>query len=248
MNGIFILLHTLLARSLLFIVIVPLIPVVLVAGCLSPVSRFSSKLLFKIIDFFYNVVVYCLLIPIEYECGNTIPKEPAIIIANHQSSLDIVLIGLAFKGSPHIWLARSELMNTLVLRWVLTIFAQVIDVHNARSTAITLRNAITLASKTNAHIALFPEGSRSSTGVLQPFFDGYVLLAKKLKRPVVPIYIHNLCNVYPRGSFFIKRVPVRVIIGPAFHLTDYNEEKQFKKFIQDWFAKQAADGSKKYST
>lgn len=238
MNGVFVLLHTFLVRFLLFIICIPLIPVVLIAGCLSSASRFSSKLLFNIIDFFYAIVLRCLLIPVEYKWINQMPTEPAIIIANHQSSLDIVLIGIVFKGNPHIWLARSELMNTLVLRWVLTIFAQVIDVHNARSTAITLRNAITLASKTNAHIALFPEGSRSSNGVLQSFFDGYVLLAKKLKRPVVPIYIHNLCNVYPRGSFFIKRVPVQVIIGPAFHLAHYNEEKQFKNAIQDWFTKQ----------
>ncbi|RTL07187.1 1-acyl-sn-glycerol-3-phosphate acyltransferase [Candidatus Dependentiae bacterium] len=245
MKSIVVLLHTFLVRFLLFFICIPLIPVVLVASCLSPFNRFSSTFLFKIIDFFYTVVLRCLLIPITYKWISKIPNEPAIIIANHQSSLDIVLIGIVFKGSPHIWLARSELMDTFLLRWILAIFAQVIDVHNARTTAVTLRKVITLASQTNAHIVLFPEGSRSSTGKLQPFFDGYILLAKKLKRPVVPIYIHNLCNVYPRGSFFIKRVPVDVTVGPAFFLSDYNEDQQFKKTIQDWFAAKVTNASTK---
>lgn len=247
MNGIVILLHTLLTRLLVVIIILPLIPVVLIAGLLSPVSRFSNTFLFTILDFFYNIVLRCLLVPVEYEWLDTISKEPAVIIANHQSSLDIVLIGVALKGAPHMWLARDELMNTFLLRWILAIFAQVINVHSPRATAVTLRNAIKLALASQAHVVLFPEGSRSSTGQLLPFFDGYILLAKKLNRPVIPLYIHNIANVYPRGSFFIKRVPVKVTIGYPFRLADYSDDNQFRMAIQNWFENRVVDISKKRS-
>lgn len=235
MNKALILLHTFLTRFLLIIIVIPLIPIVLIAACFSRTKRFSSVFLFKIVDFFYGLALRCLLVPISYEGQENMPKVPAIIIANHQSSLDIPLVGLTFAGSPHIWLARKELMNTLVLRWILTVFAKVVDVHSTRSAAVALRSVIVLAQKTNAHVVLFPEGSRSLDGSLQSFFDGYVLLAKKLHRPVVPVFIHNVCNVYPRGSFFIKRVPIQVVVGKPMSMSDYADEKLFKEAIFNWF-------------
>jgi 1-acyl-sn-glycerol-3-phosphate acyltransferase len=238
MKKITILLHTFLARFLLIVIIIPLVPVVLFASCFPRNKRFSSVFLFKMVDFFYEIIVRCLFVPIAYQGQENMPKTSAIIIANHQSSLDIPLIGITLEGKPHIWLARKELMKTVALRWLLAVFAEVVDVRNTRSAAISLRRVITLAQETDAHVLLFPEGSRSVDGKLQPFFDGYFLLAKKLHRPVVPIFIHNVCNVYSRSSFFIKRVPIQVVVGKPMDINDYLTEALFKEAVSAWFYEQ----------
>jgi hypothetical protein len=46
-------------------------------------------------------------------------------------------------------------------------------------------------------------------------------------------------NVYARGSFFIKRVPIQVVVGQPIHIDDYADEQSFKATISDWYDKQA---------
>jgi 1-acyl-sn-glycerol-3-phosphate acyltransferase len=208
-----------------------MLPLLLLVAIYPRQKRFKSRFIFGLLNLFYTLSLKCLLIPITYIKDAQLPTIPSIIIANHQSSLDIPLIGTVLQGYPHIWLARSELMDSFWFRWTLPLLAQVIDVHNPRKTATSLRNAMDLAQETGAHIILFPEGSRSTDGQLQHFFDGFLLLAKKLHRPIVPIYINNVGQVYPRNSFFIHYAQVTVSVGKAFHIDEYKGTQEAKETI-----------------
>jgi long-chain acyl-CoA synthetase len=63
-------------------------------------------------------------------------------------------------------------------------------------------------------ILIFPEGTRSTTGELQPFKGGVGLLARELGVPVVPLAIDGLDRVLPKGSGHPRPGPVTVRIGP----------------------------------
>ena len=54
--------------------------------------------------------------------------------------------------------------------------------------------------KKGSSVYIFPEGTRSETGVLRPFKHGAFILAKKLKLPIMPIAINGTINALPKYS------------------------------------------------
>ena len=53
--------------------------------------------------------MWATFLPIHVEGKENLIEQPAIIIANHQSSLDIPVIGALFDHHPHVWLFFSAL-------------------------------------------------------------------------------------------------------------------------------------------
>ncbi|HEY2593791.1 MAG TPA: lysophospholipid acyltransferase family protein, partial [Chloroflexota bacterium] len=62
-------------------------------------------------------------------------------------------------------------------------------------------------------LLIFPEGTRSPGGHLQPFKTGIGLLARELRIPVVPIAINGLHEILPKGHSLPRRGPVQITIG-----------------------------------
>ena len=57
---------------------------------------------------FYAITIRALLLPIKVVGLENIPHTPAIIAANHQSALDIPLVGNLMRCYPHIWFLKHE--------------------------------------------------------------------------------------------------------------------------------------------
>jgi long-chain acyl-CoA synthetase len=66
----------------------------------------------------------------------------------------------------------------------------------------------------NWSILIYPEGTRSTTGHLQPFKKGIGLLATELQIPVVPIAVQGGFQILPKGHTLPKPGPVKVCFGP----------------------------------
>jgi len=201
--------------------------------------RYDSKLFFKLSHIFYWTALKTSLVPINFVGKENIPKEPAIIVANHQSSMDIPLVGVLLDAFPHVWLAKSELARS----WLAPIvrrMAVLIDMSTPQRGVKSLMQAINLIKGKKRHAIIFPEGGRyiEDNGVRE-FFAGFVMLAKQTNRPVVPIMIFNAYKVYPPGSFFVYRYPIKVLVGKPFHYKDGQDMDQFKQQVYSWFVKQA---------
>ena len=63
-------------------------------------------------------------------------------------------------------------------------------------------------------VLIYPEGTRSLTGKLQPFKLGVGVLACELNVPVVPTHISGSYQAMPKGSWFPRPAKVRVSFGP----------------------------------
>jgi 1-acyl-sn-glycerol-3-phosphate acyltransferase len=171
-----------------------------------------------------------------YKGFGTHYKKPVIYIANHQSSLDIPLIGSAIGQFPLIWLARSELEESFLLKIVLRCCAVVTQVGNAKNSALSLRKLFVLLKDSPVCPVIFPEGSRYDDGLVHEFFNGFAFLARETQRSVVPILIENACTVYPRGVFFVNRKPVIVITqGPEFFIGSDETIDAFSMRVKAWF-------------
>src|SRR5690349_10249880 len=123
-----IILHTLLSRFLLLLVLIVFFIPMVIALCLPARWRLDNRVVFYVTQALYWCVLKCTLIPIRYEGLENVPDGPVVVAANHQSSLDIPLVGNILRGYPHLWLARSELLDTWWLRILLGKFAVVVEV------------------------------------------------------------------------------------------------------------------------
>ena len=125
-----------------------------------------------------------------------VPKTgPAILVANHQSFFDPALVGVAARRHLH-YLARKTLFR-------IPAFASYIHSVNAvpvdhEGIGVEGMKAILQQLQAGRAVVVFPEGTRTSNGGLQPIRPGVVLLIKRAKAPVVPVGIAGAFEAWPR--------------------------------------------------
>ncbi len=131
-----------------------------------------------------------------------LPSEgPLILAANHASNLDAVVVGswlIPKLGRRIHWLGKKELFDWPVIGWA----AANGGVHPVDRGAADV-DAFRLAQRIldEGHVLfVFPEGTRSRDGILQPARDGLALLALRTGAPVVALGIAGSHRVWPRGQ------------------------------------------------
>ena len=165
------------------------------------------------------------------------PSEPAIIVMNHISSLDIPLIEDLIGTYPHIWVSKAS--YTKVPFWGILIKRIHVPVQrdNPRKAIQALLRAYNIVKDKDIHILIFPEGTRSQDGKLQKFLGGFGVLAKKLNRPVIPVAISGSNKVMPKKSLMVspRASDINMIIGDKFFIGEEEGEKEFVERVRNWF-------------
>jgi len=235
---ILVLLRTLLSYLLSLLVIIIFILFGFVYLILPERYRFTSRLFYWWLHVAYVGLVKSTFLSITIRGRENIPNKPAIIAANHQSALDVPLVGSLMGSFPHIWLAWIALYKWVSIGWLIRLLSVPIDTSSLQKAMRSLLNAVQTLQKYHAHGIIFPEGARHTDGKIHKFFGGFVLLAKKTGRPVVPVRIFNLNKVYPAGSFLAYRYPIYVVIGKPMCLQEDESDEAFKERVYQWFVEQ----------
>jgi len=135
----------------------------------------------------------------------------ALVCANHQSFLDPVLVGLTCDRTMH-YMARASLFE-------IPIFSTIIDWHNA--IPIDLEgNSLGGIKATLKHVRqgdlvlLFPEGTRTRDGEMQPLRPGVAALARRAGVPILPVGIDGAFDAWPRSQMLPGAGTIHVHIGP----------------------------------
>jgi len=213
------------------------VPCLFVAALTPQKWRFKNRVLFWLLHGTYQSVRYGFLLRIRF-MGNKIPSTPAIIVANHESSLDIVLLGGLLRAQPHMWYALNRFFNTPILGFLLRRISISVDQEHPIRAARAVIQGISIARREHLSSVLFPEGGRYTDGMIHEFFSGFAMIAKRLGQPVVPVMMRNVGKVYPPGSFIIRPYPIEVIIGPAFMVHEYDTDEVFVQRVRQWFIDQ----------
>ena len=233
-----IIIHTLVSYLLLLIVLSVLLVPALVLFLMPKGWRHRSRIFAGFLYISYWLILKCTLVPITFKGVQNIPDSPVIIAANHQSILDIPLVGILLKSSPHIWLAWSELFERPFHYFILSRIALPLDVASPLKAMRSLVNALSVVCENDMHAIIFPEGSRFTDGSVHDFFAGFVIMAKKTCRPVVPVRIFNVNKVYPPRSFFAYWYPITVVVGEPMYIKEDESEEEFKMRVHQWFLEQ----------
>ena len=140
-----------------------------------------------------------------------VPLEgPVILAANHASFLDPPLIGSGLRRGIN-YLARESLfrfpgMGALLRSW------QVVPVDRDGGGAAGLKTILDRLLAGGA-IILFPEGTRTRDGRLQPARSGIGLTVIKSDAVVIPVRTFGTFEAYGRNQKFPRPFPVAVKYG-----------------------------------
>lgn len=72
------------------------------------------------------------------------------------------------------------------------------------SMVLSIKLCAAFIKNNNRNLIIYPEGTRSLDGELQPFKKGPAWIASKLNLPIVPVYIHGSYQSMPKRSIFPK--------------------------------------------
>jgi 1-acyl-sn-glycerol-3-phosphate acyltransferase len=133
---------------------------------------------------------------LRFEGSRHIPRcGPALLVANHQSFIDPLAIGLATPRQL-CYLARKTLFKKpLFTAFLLSVGCVPVDQEGFARQG--LRATLDLL-KQGKLVLVFPEGERTWSGKMQPLKPGVHLLIKRSGAPVVPVGIAGAYEAYPR--------------------------------------------------
>ena len=145
--------------------------------------------------------------------------KPYIIMPNHSSHLDTLTVITALGTKAyHLWVlaARDYWFATRLQGWFARTCLNALPIEregNFTEFLQDLRAANEVMAENNG-LLIFPEGTRSLDGELQPFKPGVLsLLIYGPNVPVIPAYIEGTYHALPKGRNLPKKHPVRIVFG-----------------------------------
>lgn len=145
-----------------------------------------------------------MLFRFRYTGGENVPVTgPLLVVSNHQSHLDPVLIGVASPRQVGA-LARASLFVG-PFGWLIRSFGAV-PVERGNATG-GIRALLGMLRAGDGAI-VFPEGTRTYDGKLQPFQSGFAAIARRGGATIVPTTIQGAYTALPRGAVFPRLRPI----------------------------------------
>ncbi len=141
-----------------------------------------------------------------------VPTEGgALMLSNHQSHLDPVLVGLACERRLN-YVARTTLFRISPLAWLIdSLDAIPID---REGTGLGGLKETLKRLKRGEIVLLFPEGTRTPDGEVHELKPGFCALAKRAGVPLVPVALDGAFQAWPRTSLLPRPTAVHIQFGP----------------------------------
>jgi 1-acyl-sn-glycerol-3-phosphate acyltransferase len=134
---------------------------------------------------------------------------PAIVVSNHVSYMDAILLGSASPRPIH-FIVLQWMYDLLAIRWFYWGMGTIPV--RAGSDARGIRRALRTLSSGKV-VGVFPEGSRSADGRVRESQPGAALLAALSGAPVVPAFIDGARDSMPVGTRFPRPARIHVRFG-----------------------------------
>ena len=128
-------------------------------------------------------------------------KGGALLISNHSSNIDPIILMFGIYYRRHHFIATKELFDTKFKRFLFENF-HCIEIDRDNFGMNIFRNIIDLL-KNDKLVAMFPEGHVTNNEEVQKFKSGMVLMAVSSKKPIVPVYVKVRKRLWHRQYIII---------------------------------------------
>ena len=169
-------------------------------------------------------------IKLDVEGIENLPKEPCIIMFNHQSALDI----LAYMSIlPIDWRAimKKEVGQIPFIGWVSRLSGHYLVARDGSSSDTKEVKKIVNKIRSGPSVVVAPEGTRSKDGNLLPFQKGGFLIAVMARVPVVPMVIAGGLKLLSKGSRRANPGTMKIRILPPISTEDLPKGREGREIL-----------------
>lgn len=196
--------------------------------------------MFYIIAKFIFLIIFKFFFRLKVTGQENIPQDgPFIIVANHSSLLDPIILGISVKPKV-IFIAAVYLFKINWLGYLLR-KADSIPIYREKSinNIKSIKQALKILQKGGV-LGIFPEGGIDRKKDNLPIKAGAAFLATEAGVPIVPMRIKGADKVLPRGAKFIRSLnKIEVEIKkPIFCSRHTNKNKEIIKRVVESYVKE----------
>lgn len=167
---------------------------------------------YGLIWFVCDWITSLLRVKIDFRGMEKFPKEPFVLVSNHISSFDPVVVLAKVRGRKIAFVSKpSNFKIPVAGAYVHQAGFLAIDRENAMRAMRTIKRASELVVSEQMIMGIYPEGTRSKTGELLEFKEGAFLLAKRANAPIVVITTKGTNNISKDKIFKTTKVELEVI-------------------------------------
>ncbi|HEX5909474.1 MAG TPA: lysophospholipid acyltransferase family protein, partial [Thermoleophilaceae bacterium] len=173
-------------------------------------------------------------------------KGPAVIVANHASLVDILVVFDLFR--PFKWVSKIENFKIPFVGWNMRLNGYVPLLRGDRDSVVAmLARCSELLGKGNP-VLFFPEGTRSKDGQMRPFKDGAFELAMEHRVPLIPVSVHGTSRALPKHGMVLKEhVDAHVDVLEPMHPADYASVAELRDAARERIAVALAERDEDHS-
>ena len=220
----------LLIALLLFLYLLLGIPVLLVEKLVAKINPHARDIsCLRMVQWAFKLMLWITGADISYIGRENVPKDRAVLyVGNHNSYFDILL---TYSQCPGLtgYVAKSEMLRYPLLRdWMKRLYCVLLDRSDLRAGMQMILTCIDYI-KNGISICIFPEGTRSKDGQMQPFHEGSLKMTAKTGCPIIPMAISNSAQIFENHMPFVRPCKVIVEYGAPVYPKELSKEDQ--KFL-----------------
>ena len=140
--------------------------------------------------------------PVRVEGRERIPSGTCVLVANHLSLLDILVLFRLF--TPFTWVSKVENFRVPFIGWNMRLNRYIPLKRGDRASVLQMLSRCEQALDEGTPVMMFPEGTRSADGRLRPFKPGAFELAVRKGVPVVPVVVRGTGDALPKRGFVLR--------------------------------------------
>jgi 1-acyl-sn-glycerol-3-phosphate acyltransferase len=130
------------------------------------------------------------------------PGATYVMVANHLSLVDILVLFRLFV--PFAWVSKEENFAVPLIGWNMRLNGYIPLRRGDKASAAVMMDACRRTLREGTSIMMFPEGTRSRTGELQPFKPGAFTLALETGLPLLPIVLDGSAQALPKSGWVLR--------------------------------------------
>lgn len=166
-------------------------------------ARWAGQVLFRLAG-----------IPLRVSGLELLPQEACIVVANHASYLDGVILTAAMP--PRFsFVIKHEMSSAPLVGWLLARLGSEFVQRSDKKAAGNAASRIIQKARNGACLGVFPEGTFVREPGLRTFHLGAFLTATRVGLPVVPVVIHGSRQILPAHCWWPRPGSLEVEVLPA---------------------------------
>ncbi len=189
------------------------IPGILLA-LLLPGRTLKGKVFLRVSKYYSRIALFVLGVKVaSHGLENIDSRKAYVFMSNHVSHADSPALAAVISHPLH-WVFKKELSRIPVFGWVLLACGQImVDRTDPERSKVSLREALSGLSGNNS-VMIYPEGTRSRDGNLQPLKKGGFWMALQAGLPIVPVRVSGTREIVAADSLRIRPGNVLVELFP----------------------------------